>query len=45
MNLDINLKMIFDLKWPMTGLCILNNSKGILDAVQLKPTMRYIPAR
>jgi len=43
--LDINLKMIFDVKWPMTRLCILNNSKGIMDVVQLIPTIRYIPAR
>ena len=26
MNLDINLKIILALKWPMTRLCILNSS-------------------
>jgi len=44
MNLDITLKIIFALKWPMTRLGILNWSKDN-DVVQMKPTIRYIHAR
>jgi len=42
MNLDITLKIIFALKWPMTQ--YLEQLEGF-DVVQLKPTMRYIPER
>jgi len=44
MNLDINLKIICALKWPMTRLCTLNSSTDS-DVVQLIPTIHYISAR